>query len=75
VFTAGAAMAGPLDCAVQVRAHGETVDAEAQLAGEELAVRLRTPLRGVAPGQTLVLYRRDPDGDEVLASATIANAA
>jgi tRNA-uridine 2-sulfurtransferase len=75
VFTAGAAMAGPLDCAVQVRAHGETVDAEAQLAGEELAVRLRTPLRGVAPGQTLVLYRHDPDGDEVLASATIANAA
>ena len=49
-----------LDCAVQVRAHGETVDAEAQLAGGELVVRLRTPLRGVAPGQTLVLYRRDP---------------
>jgi tRNA-specific 2-thiouridylase len=26
----------------------------------------------VAPGQTLVLYRPDPDGDEVLGSATIA---
>ena len=25
-----------------------------------------------APGQTLVLYRPDPDGDEVLGSATIA---
>ena len=74
VFTSGTAPDGPVDCAVQVRAHGETVDAEAQLAGEELAVRLRTPLRGVAPGQTLVLYRRDPDGDEVLASATIATA-
>jgi tRNA-specific 2-thiouridylase len=57
-----------------VRAHGEAVDAEAQPAGEQLAVRLRTPLRGVAPGQTLVLYRRDPAGDEVLGSATIAAA-
>ncbi len=74
VFTAGTAAAGPIDCAAQVRAHGEAVDAEAQLVGEELRVRLRTPLRGVAPGQTLVLYRRDPDGDEVLASATIAAA-
>jgi tRNA-uridine 2-sulfurtransferase len=34
-------------------------------------VRLRTALRGVAPGQTLVLYRPDPDGDEVIGSATI----
>jgi tRNA-specific 2-thiouridylase len=42
------------------------------LGGDELAVRLRTPLSGVAPGQTLVMYRRDPDGDEVLGSATIA---
>jgi len=56
---------------VQVRAHGEAVDAVAALAGDELAVRLRTPLSGVAPGQTLVLYRSDPDGDEVLGSATI----
>jgi tRNA-specific 2-thiouridylase len=37
-------------------------------------VSLRTPLRGVAPGQTLVLYRSDPDGDEVLGSATISAA-
>jgi tRNA-specific 2-thiouridylase len=75
VFTAGTRPTGPLDCAVQVRAHGECVDADAQLADDELVVRLRTPLRGVAPGQTLVLYRRDPDGDEVLGSATIAAAA
>jgi tRNA-specific 2-thiouridylase len=74
VFTAGTAPDGAIDCAVQVRAHGEAVDAEAQPVGEELSVRLRTPLRGVAPGQTLVLYRRDPDGDEVLGSATIAAA-
>jgi tRNA-specific 2-thiouridylase len=45
------------------------------LVGDELFVRLRAPLRGVARGQTLVLYRRDPDGDEVLGSATIAGTA
>jgi tRNA-specific 2-thiouridylase len=44
------------------------------LAGDELVARLRTPLRGVAPGQTLVLYRPDPDGDEVIGSATISAA-
>ncbi|GBE66331.1 tRNA-specific 2-thiouridylase MnmA [Mycobacterium sp. MFM001] len=74
VFTAGAAPSGPVECAVQVRAHGETVDGVAELVGDELAVRLRAPLRGVAPGQTLVLYRPDADGDEVIGSATIAGA-
>lgn len=72
VFTAGAAFSGPVECAVQVRAHGETASAVVELIGDELDVRLRTPLRGVAPGQTLVLYRPDSDGDEVLGSATIA---
>src|ERR1700758_815819 len=72
VFTAGAAFSGPVECAVQVRAHGEIASAVVELTGDELDVRLRTPLRGVAPGQTLVLYRPDPDGDEVLGSATIA---
>ncbi len=73
VFTAGAAPSGSIECAVQVRAHGETVSARAELIGDELVVRLCTPLRGVAPGQTLVLYAPDPDGDEVLGSATIAD--
>jgi len=72
VFTAGAAPSDPIECAVQVRAHGETVGATAELSGDELSVRLHTPLRGVARGQTLVLYRPDPAGDEVLGSATIA---
>ncbi|OBI47290.1 tRNA 2-thiouridine(34) synthase MnmA [Mycobacterium kyorinense] len=74
VFTAGTAPSGPVECAVQVRAHGDTVDAVAAVAGDRLDVNLRAPLRGVAPGQTLVLYRRDPDGDEVIGSATIADA-
>ncbi|OBF70544.1 tRNA 2-thiouridine(34) synthase MnmA [Mycobacterium sp. 852002-51613_SCH5001154] len=72
VFTAGRPPSGPLECVVQVRAHGETVSAVAELVGDELVVRLRAPLRGVACGQTLVLYRPDPGGDEVLGSAIIA---
>jgi len=72
VFTAGAAPSGPVECAVQVRAHGETADAVVELIGDELSVRLRTSLRGVACGQTLVLYCPSPDGDEVIGSATIA---
>jgi tRNA-specific 2-thiouridylase len=72
IFTAGSPPNGPVECAVQVRAHGETADAVAELVGAELVVRLRSPLRGVARGQTLVLYRPDPGGDEVLGSATIA---
>jgi tRNA-specific 2-thiouridylase len=32
---------------------------------------LREPLRGVAAGQTMVLYRPNADGDEVIGSATI----
>jgi tRNA-specific 2-thiouridylase len=72
VFTSGAVPEAPFGCGVQVRAHGEAVDATVEPAGGRLHVRLGAPLRGVAPGQTLVCYRRDPDGDEVLASATIA---
>lgn len=72
VFTGGAPPPGPLECLVQVRAHGETASAVAELVDNELVVGLRSPLRGVARGQTLVLYRPDPDGDEVLGSATIA---
>jgi tRNA-specific 2-thiouridylase len=72
IFTSGVTPTGPVECAVQVRAHGETADAIAELVDDDLVVRLRAPMRGVARGQTLVLYRPDPDGDEVLGSATIA---
>lgn len=72
VFTGGTAPTGPIECAVQVRAHGEIADAVAELVDGELVVQLRAPLRGVARGQTLVLYRPDPEGDEVIGSATIA---
>ena len=72
VFTSGVAPAGPAPCAVQVRAHGGIADGIAELRDGVLAVELSDALRGVAPGQTMVLYRPDPDGDEVIASATIA---
>ncbi|WP_018600874.1 tRNA 2-thiouridine(34) synthase MnmA [Mycobacterium sp. 155] len=74
VFTSGVALDGPVECQVQVRAHGGIADVVAELFDGRLIVNLRTPLRGVAPGQTMVLYRPDPDGDEVIASATIARA-
>jgi tRNA-specific 2-thiouridylase len=71
VFTSGVAPTGPLECQVQVRAHGGIGDGVAELRDGRLAVELRAPIRGVAAGQTMVLYRPDPDGDEVLGSATI----
>jgi tRNA-specific 2-thiouridylase len=60
------------ECAVQVRAHGGLAPATATVSGDEVVIRLTEPLRGVAPGQTAVLYRPDSAGDLVLASATIA---
>lgn len=74
VFTSGVALQGPVECQIQVRAHGGITDAVAELRDGRLAVSLRAPLRGVAPGQTMVLYRPDAEGDEVIASATIARA-
>lgn len=71
VFTAGSVQPGPIECEVQVRAHGGIAAGVADVVAGRLEVALRDPLRGVAPGQTMVVYRPDPDGDEVLASATI----
>ena len=73
IFTSDVAPQGPVECEVQVRAHGGVVPAVAEVVGDELRVALRNPLRGVAPGQTLVLYRPDPAGDEVIGSSTILN--
>lgn len=63
---------------VQVRAHADPVPATARLeAGEadgrpatELVLRLEEPIRGVAPGQTAVIYQ----GTRVLGQATIHRA-
>ncbi|TQK31425.1 tRNA 2-thiouridine(34) synthase MnmA [Arthrobacter sp. SLBN-53] len=74
VFTAGVAPEGPVEGVIQVRAHGGLAASVVDVADGRLMADLREPLRGVAPGQTMVLYRPDPDGDEVIASATVARA-
>ncbi|WP_062463747.1 tRNA 2-thiouridine(34) synthase MnmA [Demequina soli] len=51
----------------QVRAHGTPVPALATRAGDRLTVELESPMRGVAAGQSLVIYR----GSRVLGQATI----
>jgi tRNA-uridine 2-sulfurtransferase len=79
VWTAGAPE-GLVECVAQVRAHGGTADAVAEVVdgppggvpgNGAVRVQLRQPLRGVAPGQAVALYRPDADGDVVLGSATI----
>jgi tRNA-specific 2-thiouridylase len=62
----------PVDCEVQLRAHGEVVPATVTVAGGVLTARLHQPARGVAAGQAIVAYRTDAaGGDVVLGSATI----
>jgi tRNA-specific 2-thiouridylase len=75
VWSAGTAPAPRFDCVAQVRAHGGTAPAVAEPAPGGLRVELAEPLRGVAPGQAVALYRPDADGDVVLGSATITAAA
>jgi tRNA-uridine 2-sulfurtransferase len=61
----------PFDGIAQLRAHGQPLRCTVGLDGERLTVRLHEPERGVAPGQTIVLY----DGDRVVGSATIERTA
>jgi tRNA-uridine 2-sulfurtransferase len=72
IWPSGAELAGEVDCVAQVRAHGGTAAATASFVDDRLLVRLNGELRGVAPGQAVVLYREDPGGDVVLGSAMIA---
>jgi tRNA-specific 2-thiouridylase len=60
----------PLECTVQLRAHGDVHPAVARLDGDQLRITLREPAQGIAQGQAAVLY----DGDLVLGSATITAA-
>lgn len=68
------APAGEVACHVQVRAHGEPVPARVRaLPDGRLTVRVGadTDLRGVAPGQSVVVY----DGTRVLGQATVTGTA
>ncbi|PWH05411.1 tRNA 2-thiouridine(34) synthase MnmA [Brachybacterium endophyticum] len=60
-------LAAGREVSAQIRAHGEALPGIIERADDRLVVRLSSPVRGVAPGQTLVLY----DGDRVIASATL----
>jgi tRNA-specific 2-thiouridylase len=51
----------PVECRAQIRAHGATVPARAEGSGEHLRVTLHEPVRGMAPGQAVVLYSTDDD--------------
>ncbi|WP_410633935.1 tRNA 2-thiouridine(34) synthase MnmA [Amycolatopsis sp. cmx-4-83] len=73
IWPSGRPLTEPTECVVQVRAHGGIVDAVADVDSDTMTVHLREPLRGVAPGQVVVLYRPDSeDGDLVLGSAKIS---
>jgi tRNA-uridine 2-sulfurtransferase len=61
---------GVVSVGAQVRAHGEEVPATARAEGEQVEVRLERRIRGVSPGQAVVLY----DGTRVVGSATILRA-
>ena len=70
----GPAPTGAVEGTVQLRAHGEEIAAVIEVAaaddseaGADVVAHLRTPARGVAPGQALVVY----DGSRVVGSATI----
>ncbi len=69
--------AGVLECGVQLRAHGEEIPATASLVAADgdpdpaVEVRLARRTRGVAPGQSAVLY----EGTRVVGSVTIDSTA
>jgi tRNA-specific 2-thiouridylase len=66
----GAAPLNPtewFDCEVQVRAHGDPMPATAAVVDDQLVVRIKEPIMGIAPGQTAVLYV----GTRVLGQTTI----
>jgi tRNA-specific 2-thiouridylase len=67
VWTGCTPPAQPVECQVQLRAHGEVYGCTAWLDGGAVRIRLYRPARGVAKGQAAVLY----NGDAVLGSATI----
>lgn len=64
----GTAPSGPGTYTAQLRAHGGETEVTAELVDGTLNVTFTEPVRGVAPGQAVVLY----DGSRVVGSATIA---
>jgi tRNA-specific 2-thiouridylase len=65
----GAPVTGPLECTVQLRAHGDEHRAVLVPTGDGFAVTLHDPASGIAPGQACVVY----DRTRVVGSGTIAS--
>jgi tRNA-uridine 2-sulfurtransferase len=71
----GAAPALPGRFEVQLRAHGTPVACEVSSGDGGLRIALAEPQRGVAPGQSAVLYEPDAArGDRVVGQAPVADA-
>jgi tRNA-specific 2-thiouridylase len=60
---------GPLECTVQLRAHGDEHRAVVVPSSAGFSVSLRDPASGIAPGQACVVY----DGTRVVGSGTIGS--
>jgi tRNA-specific 2-thiouridylase len=65
----GAAPSAPLECTVQLRAHGDEHHAVVVPSAGGFSVTLRDHASGIAPGQACVVY----DGTRVVGSGTIAS--
>jgi tRNA-specific 2-thiouridylase len=61
---------GPFEAEVRIRYRGGDVPAVIEPAGDGIRVEFRTPQRGVASGQSVVVYR----GDELLGGGRIVDA-
>jgi tRNA-specific 2-thiouridylase len=73
VFSTGAPPDFPLRTVVQLRAHGGMATGSADLVDGRIRLTLDEPIRGVAPGQTVVLY--DETNDYVIGAGTIVRTA
>lgn len=60
---------GPFEAEVRLRYRGDDVPAVVEPLGDRVRVELRTPQRGIAPGQSAVLYR----GDELLGGGRVVD--
>jgi tRNA-specific 2-thiouridylase len=61
---------GPFEAAVRIRYRGEDVPAVVEPLSDRVRVEFRMPQRGVAPGQSVVVYR----ADELLGGGRIVDA-
>jgi tRNA-specific 2-thiouridylase len=68
--TGGAPARGVFEADVRFRYRGEDVAAVVEHVGDRIRVEFRAPQRGIAPGQSVVLYR----GEELLGGARIVGA-